>query len=207
MITLPGTTLDDTFTIDRSETLVLLRKTSGTPYSAILRRAERVELNTLDGNDSVTVGDLTGADGFSTFVLDLGTGEDVLAAASNRNTAFTFAVSAGAGNDSLFGGEGADILNGDAGNDLIHGRGGNDTISGGQGADYVVGFAGDDVISGDEDNDTLLGSAGKDLIYGNDGNDTIAVMAVSTRSTVATVRTRCEVMVPATTSTAELVVT
>jgi Ca2+-binding RTX toxin-like protein len=173
VITLPGTTLDDTFTFNRSEALVLLQKTSGTSYSAILRRAERVELNTLDGNDSVTVGDLTGADGYSTFVLDMGTGDDVLAAASNRNTAFTFAVSAGAGNDSLFGGEGADVLNGDAGNDLIHGRGGNDTISGGLGADYVVGFAGDDVISGDEDNDTLLGSAGLDLIYGNDGNDSI----------------------------------
>ena len=173
VISLPGTTLDDTFTIDRSEALVLLRKTSGTPYSAILRRSERVELNTLDGNDSVTVSDLTGADGFSTFVLDLGTGDDLLSAGSNNNTAYTFAVSAGAGNDSLFGGEGADILNGDVGNDLIHGRGGNDTLNGGQGADYIVGFAGDDVISGNEDNDTLLGSAGSDIINGNDGNDSI----------------------------------
>ncbi len=173
VITLPGTSLDDTFIIERTDALVLLRKTSGTPYSAILRRAERVELNTLDGNDTVTVSDLTAADGFSTFVLDLGNGDDLLNAGANSNTAFTFAVSAGAGNDSLFGGEGADVLNGDAGADLIHGRGGNDTLSGGLGADYLVGFAGDDVMSGDEDNDTLLGSAGLDLIFGNDGNDSI----------------------------------
>ncbi|MBI1312843.1 hypothetical protein GC176_16260 [bacterium] len=173
VITLPGTTLDDTFTINRSDALVLLQKTSGTPYSTIIRRTEQVKLNTLDGNDSVTVGDLTGADGYSTFFIDLGTGDDVLSAAANLNTLFAFAVSGGAGNDSLFGGEGADVLNGDAGNDLIHGRGGNDTLSGGLGTDYIVGFAGDDVISGDEDNDTLLGSAGLDIINGGDGNDSI----------------------------------
>jgi len=185
VIILPGTTLDDTFTIDRSETLILLRKTSGTPYSAILRRTERIELNTLDGNDSITVGDLTGIEGppdpetpdlpepVWTFAFDLGTGDDVLAAAANQKADIIFAVSAGAGDDFLFGGEGPDILNGDAGNDLIHGRGGNDTISGGLGADFIVGFAGDDVISGDEDNDTLLGSAGLDVINGNDGNDSI----------------------------------
>ncbi|MHC4875350.1 MAG: choice-of-anchor Q domain-containing protein [Planctomycetota bacterium] len=173
VITLPGTTLDDTFTINRSEALVLLQKTSGTPYSAIIRRSERVEINTLDGNDSVTVGDLTAADGFSTFVIDFGSGDDVLAATANLNTSYTFAASGGLGNDSLFGGEGADILSGDGGADVLHGRGGDDTMSGGLGTDLIIGFAGNDVISGDEDNDTLFGSAGLDMITGNGGDDSI----------------------------------
>ena len=59
----------------------------------------------------------------------------------------------GAGQDSLFGEDGADDLNGGNGNDLI---------SGGLGADLVKGQAG---------NDTLIGGQGADVLTGGGGND------------------------------------
>lgn len=71
----------------------------------------------------------------------------------------------GAGNDSVDGGAGNDTLSGGAGNDLLIGGSGNDSISGGPGNDTAWGGDGDDSISGS--------SAGDDCLHGNAGNDTI----------------------------------
>lgn len=71
-------------------------------------------------------------------------------------------------------------------NDIITAAGGNDTIYGGLGADRLDGGSDNDTIFGDEGNDTLIGGNGDDqlhAIYGNDiiiggsGNDALYVGA------------------------------
>src|SRR5207302_291125 len=69
-----------------------------------------------------------------------------------------------AGNDTIFGG---------AGDDILHGQRGNDTISGGAGADALYGQRGDDTLNGDAGNDLLSGGAGNDKAYGGEGDDTV----------------------------------
>lgn len=71
----------------------------------------------------------------------------------------------GNGNDSVDGGAGNDTLSGGFGNDLLIGGSGNDSISGGPGNDTAWGGDGDDSISGS--------ASGDDCLHGNAGNDTI----------------------------------
>jgi len=110
--------------------------------------------------------------------IDSGNGDDTIDARSLRPTT----VNAGAGNDSVSTGDGADIVNGGAGNDSINTHGGadridggagNDTILAGAGDDAIRGGAGDDLIDGDAGDDTIDGGAGADTITGGDGVDTI----------------------------------
>jgi Ca2+-binding RTX toxin-like protein len=117
-------------------------------------------------------------------------GNDELRAYAGVNTA----ISAGDGNDSLYGSTGNDALDGGAGSDHIEGGAGNDTIlggdgndtgewqgqihvdgrlSGGAGNDWVDGGAGNDTLAGDEGDDILLGGSGNDAIRGGSGTDVL----------------------------------
>ncbi|MGL4965641.1 MAG: calcium-binding protein [Inquilinus sp.] len=89
---------------------------------------------------------------------------------------------AGAGDDTIAGGDLADVLLGGAGTDSIQGGGGNDdlsgaagsdTIDGGAGLDTLSGGAGNDALFGGADADTLHGNAGDDVLHGGDGNDAL----------------------------------
>ncbi len=80
----------------------------------------------------------------------------------------------GAGNDSLEGGNGNDILTGLDGNDSIGGGNGNDHLYGNMGADTVSGGDGDDLVGGGKDNDVLAGDGGDDTLRGGLGNDMLA---------------------------------
>lgn len=80
-------------------------------------------------------------------------------------------IKGGSGDDTIFGsdfgnqlegGSGNDFLRGGVGNDYIIGDAGNDVILGGAGDDYLVGNAGDDVIWGGLGNDRMFGSSGND---------------------------------------------
>ncbi len=53
----------------------------------------------------------------------------------------------------------------------IRGNGGNDTIIGGQSADIILGGTGEDTISGGGHDDALFGGLGDDNLSGNDGTD------------------------------------
>ena len=106
------------------------------------------------------------------------------------------------GNDTAFGGDGADTLGGvysfgfgtgnrdygndyydaGAGNDRLYGGVGADTLLGGLGHDVMDGSYGDDRLYGGAGNDTLTGDApnepffgppGKDLLFGGAGDDVI----------------------------------
>ncbi|WP_394754874.1 hypothetical protein [Crenothrix sp.] len=87
-----------------------------------------------------------------------------------------------AGNDSLVGAAGNDVISGWAGNDKITGNAGNDTLDGGLGSDILygndgndtlIGGDGDDKLNGDNGNDELLGGHGDDILSGGNGNDSL----------------------------------
>jgi Ca2+-binding RTX toxin-like protein len=69
--------------------------------------------------------------------------------------------------------DGADSIEGGAGNDYIHGNAGDDLLHGGLGNDRVYGGSGEDVLYGEDGNDYLQGNKGDDLLAGNNGNDTV----------------------------------
>ena len=77
----------------------------------------------------------------------------------------------GAGNDSLDGGEGTDVLNAELGSDTVYGANGDDTLLGDTGDDWLDGGTGRDVIVGGEGNDTLYGNSDQDSISGGRGAD------------------------------------
>ncbi|KGP62204.1 hypothetical protein EP47_08915 [Legionella norrlandica] len=80
-------------------------------------------------------------------------------------------LTAGAGQDLMYGDAGDDTITGNAGNDIIHGGIGNDTISGGDGNDLLFGDAGIDNLMGNAGNDIIYGGTGNDILNGGAGND------------------------------------
>lgn len=75
--------------------------------------------------------------------------------------------------DDLFGGEGADLLDGSAGHDFLSGGSGADTLLGGSGSDTLEGGIGDDTLKSGGQDDVLSGGDGDDRIDAGSGNDTI----------------------------------
>lgn len=73
-------------------------------------------------------------------------------------------VDGGAGDDSIWGGDGADMLIGGDGNDRLNGERGADTLDGGSGADAVNGQDGNDVLDGGAGLDSLSGGNGDDVL-------------------------------------------
>lgn len=84
------------------------------------------------------------------------------------------------GDDTLYGDNNANTIDGLGGNDSIYGVGGNDKLIGGYGNDIIEGGIGDDSLYGDDldssawdgGNDTLKGGIGNDLLIGGTGDDT-----------------------------------
>jgi hypothetical protein len=85
--------------------------------------------------------------------------------------------------DELYGNAGNDQLNGNKGNDLVHGGQGNDLVHGGQGNDQVYGGLGDDQLLGDLDDDDYYFSEGEgvDVIEEVGGYDRIICAPVPGR--------------------------
>ncbi|HEC19859.1 MAG TPA: hypothetical protein ENI97_11020, partial [Gammaproteobacteria bacterium] len=76
------------------------------------------------------------------------------------------------GNDSLDGGEGNDLLNGNYGDDTLIGGAGSDTLNGYYGNDTLDGGSGDDILDGYRGNDIFIGGQGNDTLKGGYGHDT-----------------------------------
>ena len=93
---------------------------------------EQFEINGQGGDDSFTVGDLTGS-GVQSVVFSGGDGNDFLNASG---TITPITADGGDGDDILIGGIGDDILIGGDGADLLIGGGGNDILIGGNGSDF-----------------------------------------------------------------------
>lgn len=88
----------------------------------------------------------------------------------------------GAGNDTIYGSQGIEVIDGQGGfdhiysgseNDTILGSLGDDTLDGQEGNDFIQGGEGNDVIDGGNNDDTLFGNQGSDIIQGDSGNDLI----------------------------------
>jgi Ca2+-binding RTX toxin-like protein len=144
---------------------------------------ENVNLNTLGGADTVTLGDLTGT-GVSQFNLDLGS------AGAGDGQADTLIVNGTNGNDSVqLTGSGAsytvsglpalvNVTNSEGANDhlIVNLLGGNDVFNASTLVPGVTGLSvdggnGDDIITGSQGADVLLGGDGNDLLFGGRGND------------------------------------
>ena len=93
---------------------------------------EQFEINGQDGDDSLTVGDLSGS-AVQSVVFSGGDGNDFL---NGSGTATPITADGGAGDDILIGGDGDDILIGGGGADLLIGGGGNNVLIGGGGGDF-----------------------------------------------------------------------
>ena len=112
------------------------------------------------------------------FFLDIGTvetlivkangGDDSFAATGNLAALIKLTVDGGAGNDTILGSNGVDLLLGGDGNDFIDGQQGNDTAFLGDGDDTFQWDPGDgsDVVEGQAGMDRLLfnGSGGSEVI-------------------------------------------
>jgi hypothetical protein len=99
-------------------------------------------------------------------------GNDTLKMPTNVNRPFE--VYGGAGNDTIIGGTGDDILDGGLGDDKIYGGLGNDILRGGGGNDYLDGGAGNDLILGGDGADQLYGGTGRDVLIGGAGIDKLS---------------------------------
>lgn len=141
------------------------------PFQLSLVGVEALDLQSLGGDDSVTIDDLGDAD-LVEVRFRAGDGADRLDASSA-----TLAVVAEGedGADQLTGGSGDDQLHGGDGGDTLAGGAGDDWLVGGTGADQLTGGAGRDVLEGQEGNDELTGGAGQDafLVESDEGSDTI----------------------------------
>jgi Ca2+-binding RTX toxin-like protein len=135
-------TLGDEFTLDPEPGGVKFQRTNLVPFT-LDTATERFQVNGLGGNDSITAHDGVGA-------LTL------------------LSVDGGAGNDTVNGSDGPDLIVGADGNDILNGGGGDDRIIGGTGADTMNGGSGDDTLvwnNGD----------GSDVLNGDAGNDDVEV--------------------------------
>ena len=76
-----------------------------------------------------------------------------------------------AGNDTLTGTDGPDVIVGFDSHDTIHGLGGNNILCGNAGNDTLNGGSGNDILYGDSGHDTLRGGTGDDTLRGEAGTD------------------------------------
>jgi Ca2+-binding RTX toxin-like protein len=135
-----STTLADTFTIDANAGRVKFQRTNLVPFT-LDASAERLQVNGLGGNDSLSASDGVGA--LTLLSVDGGAGDDT--------------VTGSDGADLLLGGEGNDVLSGGGGDDRVVGDRGSDTMNGGTGDDTLVWNNGDgtDVVNGDDGSDDV----------------------------------------------------
>lgn len=78
------------------------------------------------------------------------------------------------GDDFFYGGSGADTLYGWIGNDHLDGGIDSDLMFGEEGDDYLDGWTGNDKLSGGTGNDQLFGYTGRDILHGDAGNDLLS---------------------------------
>lgn len=162
-----------------------------TDIFAIAGSSSGVEIETLGGDDSVSIEGTDSLVAPVTITVNLGAGNDSLSVAETLSAQVRVNVQGGAdndtlrggagddrldgqaGNDSLDGGDGADVLTGAAGTDMLKGGNGNDILNGGAGDDLLDGGDGNDQLNGAAGNDRLAGKAGDDSLIGGDGDDTL----------------------------------
>ncbi len=112
----------------------------------------------------------------SEFVMYLGKeGNDTIEGGDNAEIIWAGAdsdsVSGGLGDDTIGGGTGSDTLHGGDGNDILYGNTGEDFVFGNLGIDNIWAGSGNDITGGGDGNDQVGAGDGDDAIFGGAGND------------------------------------
>jgi Ca2+-binding RTX toxin-like protein len=141
-------------------------------------QADTVTLNGTGGSDTITVSGsgtevavaglpelvtIDHPDTFDTLTIDGGNGADIINAAALPPGIMSLVIDGGAGNDTITGSQGADLLLGGDGNDTVIGGRGNDVALLGNGNDTFIWNPGDG-------SDTVEGGAGTDTLVFNGAN-------------------------------------
>ena len=121
----------------------------------------------LDDNYSVFPDGSSGPRLVSVEEINAGLGNDIVDLTSNLFTAGDVTINGGEGNDVLWSGEGDDVVDGGTGNDSLWGGDGNDELIGGTGDDTLAGGDGRNVINGGDGTDTVDYSAADGGVYVN----------------------------------------
>ena len=163
---------DDTMLVTSAVTSdhVDVERTTPDPFVLDISNVETIDLNTQDGNDTVTVADLSAVGSLTTLNIDTGSGSDSVNEVAQIDGNIQVVTTGGEGDDTITGTPNDDTITGGGGNDTITGGDGNDTITGGAGDDMIDGGAGNDTITGGTGDDTIAGGTGDDLIIWNDGD-------------------------------------
>src|SRR5262249_55712233 len=193
-----GANVDERFDISANGERVRLSRDIG-KVTMDINGVEHIELNALDGADTITVNDLSGTD-VNQVAIDLGTppsgqadnqadtivingtaGDDVITVVNNNGV---ITVS-GLGADVTISGFGANdrlVINGLDGNDVIEATGLSGmqlTANGGNGDDVLIGSFGNDTLTGGPGDDVLIGNGGQDVLDGGPGSNTIITSATT----------------------------
>jgi len=136
---------------------VLFQRTNLVPFFITMDNVENVTMRTGAGNDTITIGDLSGTD-VKQVVAEGGLGDDIIDGSAQASATIKLTLRGNDGNDMLTGGAGQDVLDGGAGNDTLDGKGGKDMVLGGDGNDTMIGGA-------DGKKDTFIGGSGADTLY------------------------------------------
>lgn len=160
--------------------------------------ADTVDFDTVNGND-VADGNLTDAlagDDFAELpsnpaerleagflsagiLFNAGAGNDTVIGGDDTDITFIFGGSgddslvAGNTNHDIFAGDGDDTIVGGDATELTGGNAGNDLMFGGGSFDDMEGNDGNDTIFGGDGNDVINGGSGADVLEGDAGNDAI----------------------------------
>lgn len=144
-----------------------------------LTSTDRAFDDTLDGEGGIDTFDLSAERFAQVIFIDLGggwgVGADIEPLLNCEN------AEGSQGEESIFGGSGDNILDGNDGADTINGQGGRDRLDGGNDDDLLQGHTGSDTILGGLGNDRLYAmteanpqaSLEADVLDGGEGNDTI----------------------------------
>lgn len=156
-------------------TVTIRNSVTNAVVNAATLRVEKVLIYTYEGNDRITINKARDS------YVRAGEGNDTIYGANS--SAHSDKIYGGAGNDTVAGRFGDDILYGDNyseysddGHDLILGSEGNDTLYGCGGEDTLWGHGGNDFLWGGSHADELTGGNGIDHMYGQSGNDWIDSM-------------------------------
>ncbi len=184
-----GTGADTLSITDDGTGIVDLSHVGSTVADLTIDNVEAIEIDTLGGNDTLTIGDLAATDISNNSITFIGgAGNDLLDASAATKRVVGFGdggddtliggsaddlLEGGADDDTVIGGAGDDTVEGDAGDDIVKGDAGDDVMEGGAGADTLEGGTGDDIMVGGTEADTLSGDAGADTLSGGSGDDTL----------------------------------
>jgi Ca2+-binding RTX toxin-like protein len=126
-----GDAKNEIFTLKKDGDKAIFDRTNLVPFKLTVDTSEQFDVRGLGGDDSFTIGDLTGT-GVQVVRFSGGAGNDTL---DGSQTSTKIIAYGDEGNDILAGGSADDQLYGGKGTDLLIGGGGYDTLTGGEGYD------------------------------------------------------------------------